>query len=253
MLWDSHCHLDMLEDLDGALARMRAAGVERAVTIGVDVASSEWAVAAAAARPEVLAVVGLHPHDAKDGDDATLARIEALAAAPGVVGVGEAGLDYHYDNSPRPDQGRVFRWHVGLAKRAGKALVIHCRDAWDDCFRILEEEGPPERVVFHCWSGSPESARRAVAMGAAVSFSGTVTFKNAAKLRAAAGAVGLERILVETDAPFLTPVPHRGKPNEPAFVRHVAEAIASLKGVAPEEVARVTAATARRAFGVAEA
>lgn len=248
---DSHCHLDMLDDLDGALERMCADGVERAVTIGVDVVSSEWAVRAARQHPDsVSATVGLHPHDAKEGTDGALARIEALASDPVVVGIGEAGLDYYYDRSPRPEQQRVFRWHIGLAKRVGKALVIHCRDAWEDLFGILEEESPPDRVVFHCWSGSVESAQRALALGAVLSFSGSVTFKNAPKLRATAEAAPLDRIIVETDAPFLTPEPHRGKPNEPAYVRFVAERIAGVKGVPREEVERATTKAARALFSL---
>jgi TatD DNase family protein len=240
----------MLEDLDAALARMRAAGVERAVTIGVDLASSEWAVRAAAEHSEVAATVGLHPHDAKDLSDGLLARLDELARDPRVVGVGEAGLDFHYDNSPRPDQRRAFAAQIGIAKAAGKALVIHCREAWEEIFEILEREGPPERLVFHCWSGGPESARRAVEMGAVLSFSGTVTFKNAPKLRTVAEEAPLARTVVETDAPFLTPMPHRGKRNEPAYVRLVAEKIAEVKGVPLEEAARATTENARRLFGL---
>lgn len=245
---DTHCHLDMLEDAVGALGRAHAAGVAWAVTIGVDVASSEWAVREAARHLDLYATVGLHPHDAKDGTDEALARLESLAGSPRVVGVGETGLDYHYDNSPRPDQRRVFRAQVGLAKRAGKALVIHTRDAWEDTFAILEEEGPPERLVFHCWSGSPESALRALALRAVISFSGTLTFRNAEMVRAAAAAVPLDRIVAETDAPFLAPVPHRGRPNEPAWVRQVVEALAGIKGVSSEEAARATSENARRLF-----
>ena len=248
MLVDTHCHLDML-DVDAVLDRMTAAGVDRAVTIGVDLSSSEWAVRTAEEHPELWATVGLHPHDAKDRTDALMARIEELAAHPRVVGVGEAGLDYHYDNSPRDAQRTSFVEQIALAKRAGKALVIHSRDAWDDTFMILDDEGPPERTVFHCWSGNAEHARRAVAMGAVLSFSGTVTFKNAGDLRSAARATPLERIVVETDAPFLTPHPHRGKRNEPAYVRFVAEEIARVKSVPVDEIERVTTENARSLFG----
>jgi TatD DNase family protein len=248
MLVDTHCHLDML-DVEGALARMRGAGVERAVTIGVDLASSEWAVRAADEHPELWATVGLHPHDAKDRTDALMVRLEELASHPRVAGVGEAGLDYHYDNSPRDQQRASFVEQIALAKRAGKALVIHTRDAWDDTFAILEAEGMPERTVFHCWSGDAANARRAVAIGAVLSFSGTVTFRNAADLRAAAAVTPLDRIVVETDAPFLTPQPHRGKPNEPAYVRFVAEEIARVRSVAVEDVIRATGDNAARVFG----
>ncbi len=248
MLVDTHCHLDMLEDLDGVLARMREAGVARAVTIGVDARSSEWAVTAAADHAELWATVGLHPHDAKDRTDAVMERLEKLATHPRVVAVGEAGLDYHYDNSPRDVQRSVFAEQINMATRMRKALVIHTRDAWDDTFAILEREGIPERTVFHCWSGSPDDARRAVAMGAMLSFSGTVTFKNAEGPRDAAGATPLENIVVETDSPFLTPHPHRGKRNEPAYVTFVVDAIARLKGISAEEAGRALSANASRLF-----
>lgn len=248
MLVDTHCHLDML-DVESALARMRDAGVQRAVTIGVDLASSEWAVRAADDHPEVWATVGLHPHDAKDRTDALMIRLEELAAHPRVVGVGEAGLDYHYDNSPRDVQRASFAEQISIAKRTGKALVIHSRDAWDDTFAILEAEGIPELTVFHCWSGDAKAARRAIAMGAVLSFSGTVTFRNATMLREAVAETPLERIVVETDAPFLTPQPRRGKPNEPAFVRFVAEEIARVKSAPVEEVVRASGENASRLFG----
>jgi TatD DNase family protein len=249
MLVDTHCHLDALADLDSALARMREAGVERAVTIGVDLASSEWAVRTATERPEVWATVGLHPHDAKDRTDALMDRLAELAADPRVVAIGEAGLDFHYDNSPREDQRASFAEQIALAKRAAKALVIHTRDAWDDTFAILERDGMPERTVFHCWSGNEENARRAVSLGAMLSFSGTVTFKNASVLRAAAEATPFDRIVVETDAPFLTPHPHRGKPNEPAYVALVAHEIARIKGEDIGSIASATSANAARLFG----
>jgi TatD DNase family protein len=250
MLVDTHCHLDMVEDLDGALERMRAAGIERAVTIGVDRASSEWAVRAARTHDQIWATVGLHPHDAKDQTDELISYLEQLAATEEkVVGVGEAGLDYHYDNSPREKQREVFAKQVEMAARVGKALVIHSREAWDDTFSILASAGAPERVVFHCFSGGPEEARRALDVGASLSFAGVVTFKNAGDLREAAALAPLDRILVETDAPFLTPVPHRGKANEPAYVSLVAAAIAAVKGVADDEVARATYENAARLFG----
>jgi TatD DNase family protein len=249
VLVDTHCHLDMLEDLDGVLARMRDAGVERAVTIGVDLASSEWAVRTAAERPELWATVGLHPHDAKDRSDALMARLEELASHPSVVAIGETGLDYHYDNSPRDVQREVFAEQIRMARRAGKALVIHTREAWDDTFAILEREGVPERSVFHCWSGSTDHARRATALGAVLSFAGTVTFKNAEMLRDAAGAIPVENIVVETDSPFLTPHPHRGKRNEPAYVRFVADAIATVKRIDAAEAERATTENAARLFG----
>jgi len=250
MMVDTHCHLDMLEDLPGALERMRTAGVARAVTIGVDRASSEWAVRAARTHDQIWATVGLHPHDAKDQSDELLSYIEQLASTEQrVVGVGEAGLDYHYDNSPREKQREVYAKQVEMARRVGKVLVIHSREAWDDTFSILASAGAPERLVFHCFSGGPEEARRALDLGATLSFAGVVTFKNAQDLREAVALAPLDRIVVETDAPFLTPAPHRGKPNEPAYVSLVAEAIAAVKGVPADEVARATSANAARLFG----
>ena len=250
MLIDTHCHLDMLDDVDEVLARAREAGVARAVTIGESMASSEWAAAAAMQRDDVWATVGIHPHNAKDRTDEAMARLAELAAFPRVVGVGEAGLDYHYDNSPRPEQRAVFAEHVRLAHRARKALVIHTREAWDDTFAILEDEGMPERVVFHCFTGGPPEAERALALGAVLSFSGIVTFPSAGDLRAAAAITPLDRLVVETDSPFLTPAPHRGQKNEPAFVRLVAEAIAAEQRVPFEEVAAASTATAEALFGL---
>jgi TatD DNase family protein len=249
VLVDTHCHLDMAPDLGAVLDRMRSAGVGRAVTIGVDLASSEWAVEAAASYPELWATVGLHPHDAKDRTEEMMARLETLASYPRVVAIGEAGLDYHYDNSPRDVQRDVFVEQIRLAKRVGKALVIHTRDAWEDTFDILEREGVPERTVFHCWSGDALRARDAVALGAVLSFAGTVTFANASDLRDAAAATRLDRIVVETDSPFLTPHPHRGKKNEPALVRHVAEKLAEVTGASIAEIERATTSNASRLFG----
>jgi TatD DNase family protein len=252
VLVDTHCHLDMHEDLDGVLARMAESGVGRAVTIGVDLASSEWAATAARSRPELWGTVGLHPHDAKDRTDELMGRLAELAADDRVVAIGEAGLDYHYDNSPRDVQRDVFAEQIRLAHRIGKALVIHSRDAWDDTFAILEREGVPERTVFHCWSGDVTNAHRAVTLGAILSFSGTVTFAKAHDLREAASATPLDRIVVETDAPFLTPHPFRGKRNEPAYVRHVAEKIAEVKGADVEEIEEATTLNASRLFGWSE-
>jgi TatD DNase family protein len=249
MLVDTHCHLDMLEDLSGALERMRAQGVARAVTIGVDRQTSEWAVRAARSHGDVWATVGLHPHDAKDRTDATMAVLEQMAAEDRVVGIGETGLDYHYDNSPRDVQREVFAEQVRLCARAGKALVIHTREAWDDTFAILAAEGVPDRLVFHCFSGGPDEARRALDLGAVLSIAGVVTFKSATDLRDAVALAPLDRLVVETDAPFLTPVPHRGRPNEPGYVGLVAAAIAQVKGLAEAEVAVATTGTASRLFG----
>ena len=249
MLVDTHCHLDMLDDLDGVLARMREAEVERCVTIGVDLPSSEWSTTCATEHDEVWATVGLHPHDAKDWTDELGARLIELADSPRVVGIGEAGLDYHYDNSPRGQQRAVFAHQIGIAHQTGKALVIHSREAWDDTFAILEAERVPARTVFHCYSGGPREAERALALGAVLSFSGVVTFRNASDLREAASLTPLDRLVVETDSPFLTPVPHRGERNEPAYVRHTAALIASLKDVPLGEVLAASGACASKLFG----
>ncbi|MFA5889917.1 MAG: TatD family hydrolase [Actinomycetota bacterium] len=249
-LVDTHCHLDMLENPEGALERMHAAGVRRAITIGVDAASNEWAAEFATSHPGIWATVGLHPHDAKDRTPELMARIAELARVDQVVGIGEAGLDYHYDNSPRDAQRAVFAEQVRLANEVGKALVVHTREAWDDTFAILEAEGVPERLVFHCFTGGPTEAARAVELGAVLSFAGLVTFRNAEDVRAAARETPLERILLETDSPFLTPAPHRGKVNEPAMVAYVAEGVAAARQMPLAELAEATAHTAARIFGL---
>jgi TatD DNase family protein len=249
MLIDAHCHLDMLEDADQALDRASKAGVGAVITIGVDLPTSEDAVRRANSDERIFATVGLHPHDARLQDEALWTRFDELLQDPRVVGVGEAGLDYHYDNSPREIQREVFARQIGLAHDTARTLVIHTREAWPDTFDLLEAAPKhPERVVYHCFSGGPDEAQRAVEMGAWLSFSGVVTFKKADDLRAAAKVTPLERILVETDSPFLAPVPERGKKNEPAFVAHTAAFLADLLGVPIEEFARVTRENTARAF-----
>lgn len=245
---DTHCHLDMLDEVEQVLARMRDAGVARCVTIGVDPASNETSVELARAHDDVFATVGLHPHDARLRTDQIMARIRELATDPKVVGIGEAGLDYHYDNSPRAQQRDVFAEQIRIAHDTDKALVIHSRDAWDDTFAILAEQTVPARTVFHCFSGGPQEAERALEMGCMLSFSGVVTFKNANALRDAAALAPLDRIVIETDAPFLTPVPHRGKKNEPSYVGLVAAQIAQVKDLPVEQVFQATTHTATRLF-----
>ena len=246
MAWvDSHCHLQyegMAPDaVDGAVA----AGVTRIVCIGTDAEESAKAVDAARANPaRVWATVGLHPHDASHGVDG----IVPLLDSPEVVAVGECGLDYHYDHSPREVQREAFAAQVALAHQRGLALVIHTREAWDDTFAILEAEGIPERTVFHCFTGGPDEARRVLDAGAYLSFSGIVTFKRADDVRQAAALAPLDRALVETDAPFLTPEPHRGTPNAPSFVPLVGAALARTKGVSPEDVEAATTANAEAVF-----
>jgi len=248
---DSHAHLDMLAgDAEAVLTRAHEAGVDGVITIGVDPASSMWAADFASGRDDVWATVGSHPHDAKDWTPDFAALVRELAARPRVVGISEAGLDYYYDNSPRDRQREVFREHIRLANETRKTLVIHTRDAWDDTFAILADEGVPERVVFHCWTGGPDEARRAIEIGAVLSLSGIATFNNAQPIRDAAAITPLEQLIVETDSPFLTPAPRRGAKNEPAYVTHVAEALATIKGVPLAEFEAATVATTRRIFAL---
>jgi TatD DNase family protein len=237
-MWtDAHCHITA-EVLDDA----RAAGVTRLITVGTDLASSRAAIALASAHDGVWATAGVHPHDAKDGIDG----IEELLGD--VVAVGECGLDYHYEHSPRGVQREIFAAQIGLAHEHDLALVIHAREAWDDTFAVLASEGVPDRTVFHCFTGGPDEAERCLALGAALSFSGIVTFKTAGEVREAAVLCPLDRMMVETDSPYLAPVPHRGARNQPAWVPLVGAAVAETKGLPIEEVARATTATAERIF-----
>lgn len=252
MLVDTHAHLDMAElagDLAGVLERARQAGVARIITIGTDLASSRAAVALAAAHEELYATVGLHPHDARLWTEGLGTELLRLAASPKVVAWGEVGLDFHYMNSPREAQEAAFRAQVRLAALLGLPLSIHVREAHPEALAILEEEGYC-RGVFHCFSGGAEVARRVLALGFHLSLAGPLTFKNARKPVEVAQAVPLDRLLVETDAPYLSPVPHRGKRNEPAHVVFTAARLAEIKGVEPDEVARATTATANALFGL---
>ena len=217
---DAHTHLDACgcvdaADVTAALDRAAAVGVTRVVTVADDLPSARWVVEAAHWDDRVTAAVALHPTRTAAVTDADLAEIERLAADPRVVAVGETGLDHYWDHSPWDAQERAFRWHIDLAKRLGKPLMIHDRDAHADVLRVLDEEGAPGTVVFHCFSGDAAMARTCVDAGYVLSFAGPVTFKNAAELRAAAALVPDDQLLVETDAPFLTPLPHRGRANEP--------------------------------------
>lgn len=245
-MWcDSHCHLQYEDAPDDALARAAGAGVGRVVCIGTDADQSALAIAVARRHPGMVdATVGLHPHEARQGVN----TIVHLLDAPEVVAVGECGLDYHYDHSPRDAQREAFAAQVDLAAERRLPLVVHTREAWDDTFDVLAA-GPPVPTVFHCFSGGPAEARRALDLGAWLSFSGIVTFKSARDLRDAAAMTPLDRILVETDAPYLTPVPHRGRPNQPAYVTLVGAALAAAKGVATGEVEEATWANAARVMG----
>lgn len=230
-----------------AVERARDAGVDWMVCVGTDLAMSRQSVELAAEYAAVRATVGLHPHDASRLA-AERADLEALAAAPGVVGIGEAGFDLHYRHSEPDDQEAAFRWQIGLAEQHARALVIHSRDAWDDTFRVLRDEGPPTPTVFHCFTGGPAEARRALDLGAYLSFSGIVSFPGAGEVRAAAAVVPRDRLLVETDAPYLAPVPHRGRENEPALVTAVGEALATARGESPAAIAALTGANAATVF-----
>lgn len=242
---DDHCHLGWDGDSDEAVAEARAAGVERLITVGTDAERSAEAIVAARRHPGVVwATVGLHPHDAVQGLDGLV----DLLAAPEVVAVGECGLDYHYDHSPRPVQREMFAAQVALAHERDLALVIHTREAWPDTFDILEAEGVPERTVFHCFTGGADEARRSLDLGGHLSFSGIVTFPRADDVRAAATLCPLDRLLVETDSPYLAPVPHRGRPNRPALVPLVGAAVAQAAGVDVKTVAAATWTNAERVY-----
>ena len=246
--FDSHAHLwSLSSEPDDALERARAAEVRAVTCVGTDAASSRASVAIADRHDDVWATAGLHPHDAARLDDEWDA-IVALASAPAVVAIGETGLDFYYEHSPAEAQERSFRRHIALAKELDRALVIHSRDAWADTFRILRDEGPPARSVFHCFTGGPDEARAALELDAWLSFSGIVSFRTADDVRAAAALTPLGRLLVETDAPYLAPVPHRGRENEPALVPVVGAALAVAKGLESAEIAAATNAAAAAAF-----
>ena len=244
---DSHCHVHderIPDGTAGAVAAAADAGVTTLISVGCDRATSLAAIDAARSHPSVFATVGLHPHDAVNGVDS----IVDLLDTDGIVAVGECGLDYYYDHSPRETQQQAFAEQVALANERDLPLVIHTRDAWDDTFAVLDEVGVPARTIFHCFTGGPDEAQRCLDRGAHVSFSGIVTFKTATDLQAAARLVPLDRMLVETDAPYLAPVPHRGKTNQPAYVAHTAQFIADLRDIRLADVAETTAANARRVF-----
>ncbi len=240
---DSHGHLD--PDDDG-VTEARAAGVERLIDVGTDVATSRAALDLADRHEGVWATAGVHPHQASSGIDG----LKALLDDGRAVAVGECGLDYHYDHSPRPVQREVFAAQIAIAHARRLPLVIHTREAWDDTFEILVAEGVPESTVFHCFTGGPAEARRALDLGAWLSFSGIVTFPRADDVRAAAELAPLDRILVETDAPYLAPVPHRGRPNRPALLPAVGLGLAGAKGLDAATVAAATSANAARAFAL---
>jgi TatD DNase family protein len=250
-IWtDTHCHLDMIEDDPASvLERASRVGVRTVITIGTDIPSSRKAVELSSLHEGVWAVVGVHPHDASSLDDDAFAVIDRLSGDPKVVGIGEIGLDYYRDLSPRDDQREAFRMQLHLANRLSKTVVIHLRDAYEDVFSILSDE-TPARLVFHCFSGGQVELSRALELGGYISFAGNVSYKKADEMRRAAADVPLEKLLVETDSPFLAPMRHRGKPNEPALVAKVGEFLAQLRGVDVKELAAITTANAGRVFGI---
>jgi TatD DNase family protein len=275
--FDSHCHVQgeylrgAAEDdapaaggevaagpavLEALLGRAREAGVDRMICIGTGVATSAQAAAVARATaaagtgPRAWASIGLHPHEASEGVDEVdaLLTLEEAAGDGVVVAVGECGLDYYYEHSSRDAQRAAFAAQIGLAHAHRLALVIHARDAWDDLFDVLRAEGVPERTVLHCFTGGPGEVARCLDAGMFVSFSGIVTFKNAADVRAAVALCPIDRLLVETDSPFLAPVPHRGRANEPSYLPLVGEAVAAVKGCPVDEVRERSAAAANMVF-----
>ena len=259
-LIDAHTHLDACgardaDDVRAIVDRADAVGVRAVVTIADDLASARWVVGAAHVDPRVYAAVALHPTRADALTDAARAELESLAGDPRVVAVGETGLDLYWPGrldgcADLTTQREAFAWHIDLAKRTGKPLMIHNRDADDEVLDVLRAEGAPETVIFHCFSSGKEMARRCLDAGWYLSLAGTVSFKNATALHEAARLIPPEQLLVETDAPFLTPHPYRGAPNEPYCLPYTVRALADLTGRAPEELARAATANAARVYAL---
>ncbi len=245
---DHHCHLPTDGTQNATIDAALDAGVVALIDVATDVDTARAAIGLAAERAEVWATAGVHPHEASGGIDG----LEDLLASPRVVAVGECGLDYHYLHSPKPEQRDAFARQIALAHRRDLALVIHTREAWDETFEVLHSEGVPPRTVFHCFTGGTDEARRCLDAGASLSFSGIVTFPSAPELREVAAWCPLDRVLVETDSPYLAPVPHRGRPNQPAFVAVVGEAVASLRGMDADEFAAHATANTRRLYRLPE-
>ncbi len=252
-LVDSHCHLDfpdLIGEIDAVIARAVAAGVTRMVTISTHVSRFETYRALAEAHPQLFFTVGTHPHNAAVEPDTSVDALLTLCDHPRCVAIGEAGLDYFYDKSPRDVQQRVFRTHIAAARASGLPLVIHARDADDDMIAILREEHEKGAfgAILHCFSSTAELAAVGVALGFHISFSGMLTFRRSEALREIAATIPQDRLLVETDAPYLAPEPFRGKRNEPAHVTHTAAVLARIRGVEPDAMAAITTANAERVF-----
>ncbi|MBI9016529.1 MAG: TatD family hydrolase [Phycisphaerae bacterium] len=253
-LIDTHGHLTderlackVAEVLDVA----RSAGVERVITVGTDLADSIAALELARKYEGLYCTVGIHPHEAKDADDSQIATLAGLTDDAKVVAIGEMGLDYHYDFSPRDKQQEIFGKQLVMAKEKGLPAVIHCREAFDDCFAVLDEFLGGNSMVFHCFAGDKDIVKKVLDRGGWISFSGTVTFKNAIELQEAAKYVPLDRIMVETDCPYLSPMPKRNvKPNHPGLMVHTAEKVAELKGVTFADFCQVATDNSRRFFGI---
>ena len=258
MLVDSHCHLsfpDFAEEMDAVMERARAAGVGSMLTICTQLSEFPSVVALTGRYPNLHCTVGVHPHEASGARGLSAATLSAMAHAPKVVGIGETGLDYHYEHSPREDQRASFRAHIHAARETALPLIVHSRSADEDTATILAEEmekGPFPGLI-HCFTGSRELAERALDLGLTISFSGIVTFKNAGELRAIAADVPADRLLIETDSPYLAPVPHRGKRNEPAFVAETAACLAALRATTVESLAQATTENFFRLFAKADA
>ncbi len=245
---DDHCHLPDDGTAAEVVAAARAAGVERLVHVGVDVATSHAGLALASGIDGVWATAGVHPHEARHG----IEGLAELLADPTCVAVGECGLDFHYDHSPRDAQRDVFAAQVALAHEHDLALVIHTREAWEETFEVLDAEGMPARTVFHCFTGGADEAQACLGRGGHLSFSGIVSFPSATDVRAAAAVCPLERVLVETDSPYLAPVPHRGRPNQPAWVPFVGAAVAEAGGHDVADVASASWTNAARVYGLTD-
>ena len=242
--FDNHCHLS--ENPEEEILKARKALVAGFINVGTDFETSSEAIEKAKIFPDVWATAGVHPHEARKGIDG----IEDLLEDSNVVAVGEAGLDYHYDHSPREDQKKVFAQQIELANKSGLPLVIHTREAWEDTFKILDSEGVPKSIVFHCFTGGTIEAKECLERGAYLSFSGIITFKKSESLRDAASECPLDRAMIETDSPYLTPVPFRGKKNEPANVVLVGQELAYLQDKSPEEIALATTQNALDFYGL---
>jgi TatD DNase family protein len=256
-LIDTHCHLTfepLAGDVPEVIARSRAAGITGWITVGTSLEDSRKAIELAGTYENMYAAIGIHPHEAKDGDAAALAELKRLAGREKVVAIGETGLDFHYNFSKQPDQARVFVAHLEIAREMELPVVIHSRNAFDETVEILDRSGGGLKgVVFHCFSGSAEQAKQLLGRGYYLSFTGVVTFKNAEATREAAKVVPLDRLMVETDAPYMSPEPMRKqKPNEPALMVYTAQLLADLKGVNLDNLAQTTMRNALEFFGLSE-